>query len=108
MGLVDSRGQPIASTPLREDEAIARMVTEIRSLEDRPCELVFPPDVLLRLVGLLQLAGRHPSLTPFHDETLHEVIDAAREYFCDCPTVLEVIRRGDDPTEDVPDPRVGG
>lgn len=69
--------------------------------KDRPMEMVFQPQSIFQLVGLIQLALRHPDLS---DELLAvgaRFVQAAREYFADCPTVLDVIERGEDPRQDV-------
>jgi len=82
---------------------IDRMIQEIRTL-DEPFTVAFRPQTLLGLVGALQLAVRHPGVaqaTATH-QTAHQVVEAAREYFAACPTVLEIIRRGDDPAFDRP------
>jgi hypothetical protein len=99
MALVDSRGRPIV-VELRDDQILHLMVEEIQALADGPAILMFELGDLFRIVGLLQLASRHPQLDPSNVETIDKMVDAAREYFKDCPTVLDVIRRGGDPADD--------
>jgi hypothetical protein len=82
---------------LRDAMAIAN---EMRRLA--PCEIGFKPDSMLRLVGLLQLTLRHPNIGKSHREFVQSFIAHARAYFADCPAVLDVIRRGDDPRNDGP------
>jgi hypothetical protein len=93
-----------------DDEAIvARMVEEMRSLVATPCEIVFRPENFFTLVGLVQLAQRHPDLTEAPREMAAKIVAAARAYFAACPTILEVIARGEDPACDRewPDPTGG-
>lgn len=85
----------------QDDAAIAQAIAhEIWSKTPAPMELVLRPHTVFALVALLQLATRHPGPTDDIRAAADRFIAAAREYFADCPTVLEVIRRGDDPAED--------
>jgi len=61
----------------------------------------YRPETVLQLVGLIQLALRHPAVTQAIRATGVRFIEAAREYFAACPAVLDVIRRGDDAREDL-------
>lgn len=63
-------------------------------------ELVMQPLTVLQLTGLLQLAMRHPDLSRNNRDAGIRFVNAAREYFADCPMALAVIRRGFDPRED--------
>jgi hypothetical protein len=72
-----------------------------RKTHEGAMEIMFQPVTVLHIAGALQLARRHPQFPPLHDATVDRFLSAAREYFADCPTVLEVLRRGDDPTYDV-------
>jgi hypothetical protein len=86
------------------DDQIARtMAEEIADLviKGRPMELVCHPLTVFQLTGLIQLALRHPGVTPELRETAERFLVGVREYFADCPTVLAVVRRGDDPAEDL-------
>jgi len=98
MGLVDPSGRPIAS-PITDELLVRMMVDEIRAVEETQghAQLMLQPMDFFRLVGLLQLAGRHPGLEDAHLETIAGIEGAAREYFQDCPAVLEVLARGEDP-----------
>lgn len=51
-------------------------------------------DVML-LVGLVQLALRHPEIEAETRRAAATFVDAARGYFANCPAVLEMIRRGE-------------
>jgi hypothetical protein len=82
--------------PLAVDYAI-----EIaRKTAESPMELVLQPLTVLMLAGALQLANRHPDFPRSHRAIVDRFLMGAREYFADCPTVLEVLRRGDDPQFD--------
>jgi hypothetical protein len=71
-------------------------------LEDRPpIELVLQPVTALHLAGLLQLVLRHPELRPANREVAEAILASVRFYFTDAPAALEVLRRGDDPTQDI-------
>jgi len=97
MALVDPTGAPIAST-LTEEQLVALAAEEMRrTAAHGPAILVFESDQLFMLVGLLQLAGRHPDLSRANREIIADFVASAREYFADCPTVLDVMERGDDP-----------
>jgi hypothetical protein len=95
-----------------EDDRAHALALELYAL-DRPFELVLQPITLLHLVGLLQLALRHPNIdpassdaeSPTHAQLAGNVITAARAYFAECPITLELIRQGADPAFDVPSRR---
>jgi hypothetical protein len=83
------------------DDQIARtMADEIRRKAKSPMELVCHPVTVFQLTGLIQLALRHPGVTPDLRATAERFLVGVREYFHDCPTVLDTVRRGDDPAED--------
>lgn len=83
----------------RDEDVIARLATEFADLP--PMELILRPETVMSLVGVVQLALRHPEFTEgaTHAAALR-FIDGARSYFAACPTALDVVRRGDDPRED--------
>ena len=85
------------------DEQIAEhLAVEILDKADHPMEIAFHPMSVFQLTGLVQLALRHPNVSPELRETAERFLAGVREYFADCPTVLDVVRRGDDPAEDRP------
>lgn len=84
-----------------DDERVARMAAEIKAKE-ASMEIVFHPLTVLQLAGVIQLARRHPDFPASHLDTVDRFLAAVRAYFADCPTVLEVIRQGDDPAFDRP------
>jgi len=86
----------------RDDHQIATAMAEELLAKEEPMELVMIPLTVLRLTGLVQLALRHPSMAEAGRDAGERFVRAARQYFADCPTVLDVIRRGDDPAEDRP------
>lgn len=71
-----------------------------KTTEHEPMGIMCQPLTVLQLAGALQLARRHPEFPSSHRATVDRFLTAAREYFADCPAVLEVLRRGDDPTYD--------
>ena len=82
-----------------EAEIVAAMVAEIQQHE-HPMTLVLRPQSVIQLVGLLQLALRHPGVSDDNRRMARMLIEHARGYFTGCPAILDVIRRGDDPRED--------
>ena len=82
-----------------DDPVTDRMVEEMKTLA--PCEIVFRPESLLKLVSMVQLATRHPNIPNSLRASAATFIGGACEYFARCPTVLDVIRAGDDPRQDV-------
>lgn len=85
---------------MTDDQEIVLKLTEEIAGMDRRMELLLKPDSVFHLVGVLQLAKRHPNLGGPSRELADRFIAGAREYFAECPTILDVIRRGDDPNED--------
>jgi hypothetical protein len=77
---------------------IATMADELQRKEmTQPMLEVWlrPPTATLQLAGLLQLALRHPGVSFDQRETAARFLAGIREYFADCPTVLEVLDAGD-------------
>jgi len=96
VALLDSSGNPIADT--RTDEQLLRlMAEELAAMDDEPALLALEPMTAVDIVGLLQLACRHPELSGRLRAQAGAFIDTIREHFADCPAILEVFRRGDDP-----------
>lgn len=91
-------GQPVASTPLTDEQIVALLVEELRAVAatNGPAILALPPDALFRLVAMVQLASRCTGVSPYNLEAAAQIVDSAREYFSSCPTVMEIINRGDD------------
>ena len=95
-------GPPVPEAVARaeaEDAAIVeRMAHELQGAPGM--DVVMKPETAFQFVGLLQLAMRHPTLPPRLADTATKFIAAARANFANCPTVLDVIDRGDDPAQD--------
>jgi hypothetical protein len=83
-----------------EETLIIAMTQEIARKE--AMEITFQPFSVYQLTGLVQLALRHPDVPAHTRKVAAQFLAGVRAYFADCPTVLEVIRRGDDPAEDRP------
>jgi hypothetical protein len=84
-----------------DEAAIATlMATELLG-KTETMDVSFRPLTVFQLTAMIQLALRHPRLSPELRKTAEALLAAVREYFADCPTVLDVVRRGDDPAEDV-------
>lgn len=87
---------------MTNEHTVLKLTEELVGKAAHRFEAVIKPDSLFHLVGLLQLALRHPDLAPASRALAHAFINGAREYFADCPTILDVIERGFDPAEDRP------
>jgi hypothetical protein len=84
---------------MTQAELFDRMAAEMRARED-PMTLVLTPPAALALVGLLQLAMRHPDVPVMPARTATMVIEHVRQFFADAPAISEVLKRGDDPAHD--------
>lgn len=92
---------------MMDEDLLAQMTAEVLAHE-APIEFVLRPLSALHLAGLLQLALRHPGArnSEAHARTAVMFVEHVRGYFADAPAVLEVLRRGDDPTQDKESPDV--
>lgn len=63
-------------------------------------EIVWRPASVFAFAAMVQLALRHPGLPPSSRDLAAKFLAAVRLHFADYPTVLDVIERGDDPSED--------
>lgn len=79
----------------------ARLAVELRGKQPT-LDVSFQPWTVFQLSGLIQLSLRHPGVTPEIRATAARFLAGVRAYFADCPTVLDVVRRGDDPGQDRP------
>jgi hypothetical protein len=86
-------------TPMTEDALAARLAIELAG-KTAHLELVLQPASVFRLTGLVQLACRHPGVSEDVRVFAGKLLANVRDYFADCPTALELVRRGDDPSED--------
>lgn len=87
-------------THVDEETLVLAMAAELQT-KRAPMEIVCQPLSVFQLTALIQLALRHPDVTPEVRKTAARFLAGVREYFTDCPAVLDVIRRGDDPAEDL-------
>jgi hypothetical protein len=85
---------------MTDDDLVLHASAEIAARR-APMELVLQPASVFQLVALVQLALRHPAPSDAVRATGARLLNGAREYFADCPALLEMIRRGDDPQYDV-------
>jgi hypothetical protein len=87
--------------PDSDDEAVAALAEELMRCE-RPIEVVLRPVSAFHLVAILQLALRHPHVPDDARRMGEMFIGHVRGYFEheQADTVVEAIRRGDDPTFD--------
>lgn len=65
-----------------------------------PCTIQWTPRAMLHATALFQLAARYPDLDEAYRLFIRTFVAQAREYFHACPSVLELLRRGDRPPED--------
>ena len=93
-------GQPIADVTTEEAQIVQRMAWELEAITD-PMEIALRPITALHLAGLLQLALRHPGVNGSNLEAATAFLYAVRSYFVGCPATLEILDRGDDPSQDV-------
>jgi hypothetical protein len=82
------------------DQLIVDLMACELAAKHQPMEAAFRPVTVFQLTAALQLALRHPNVPPDVRATVERFLKAVRVYFSDCPTVLDVVRRGDDPAED--------
>jgi hypothetical protein len=83
-----------------DDEALIREAVDALARYTQPIEVVLTPTSAFDLCALLQLALRHPGVKGRSRVAALEFIAHLREYFDDTPAILEMIRRGDDPSYD--------
>ena len=91
---------------MTDDELVAAMAAEMITRE-APLEVVLRPQSAFQLAGVIQLALRHPDLPETPRRTAEMFLEHVRAYFADLPACAEVLRRGDDPSEDRPIRRKG-
>jgi hypothetical protein len=80
------------------DPIVDGLATELLALA--PMELELGSDSVFTIAAIMQLALRHPHLPPHARERAERFLAGARAYFAEYPTVLEAMRRGDDPAFD--------
>jgi hypothetical protein len=80
-----------------DDAARAHAMTEEIRRHGVEMNLVLRPESVVLLVGLLQLADRHPEVGDQGRAFIRTFVEGARAYFATCPTILAVIAEGDHP-----------
>jgi len=63
-----------------------------------PCTIQWTPRAMLHATALFQLAARYPHLEDAYRIFIRTFVAQARDYFAACPSVLELLRRGDLPS----------
>ena len=111
MPLFDQYGREIQQPDIHDPQGVSKvdaellacMAAEILTLnaEGEPMVIALQPLSAVQLAGLIQLALRHDGLTPVLREIATTFVDSVREYFAESPATLEVLRRGDDPSQDL-------
>jgi hypothetical protein len=112
MTLFDANGDEIQQPDIHHPQDVSPedaqlltvMVAELRDLEQfgEPLLIGLHPLAAIQIAGLLQLALRHDGTAGDIRRAARGFLAGVREYFAECPAVLEVLRRGDDPGEDRP------
>lgn len=110
--LFDQHGREIQQPDIFDPQGVSdvdaqlltAMTGEIMALmeAEEPMVVALQPLSAVQLAGLVQLALRHAGVTEQLRGIATTFVDSVREYFEDCPATLEVLARGDDPTQDVP------
>jgi hypothetical protein len=98
--ILDAAGRPL-DVHLDTDQIAKLMAEEIRRLRE-PAILAMPPIEAMQIAGIVQLALRHPQFPDSHRAAAAAILGGVREYFAECPTILDILHHGDNPAEDVP------
>jgi hypothetical protein len=87
-----------------DEGLLVEVLREMSIKQTHTLELSLRALSVLQLTGLIQLALRHPGISAraASRTTGERFLEGARAFFAECPAVLEVIQRGDDPNQDVP------
>jgi hypothetical protein len=81
-------------------QQFVRLMAEELQHKPEHLALMLRPQSALELAGVVQLALRHRGLQGTTRVAAERFLAGVKDYFHDCPAVLEVLRRGDDPSED--------
>jgi len=90
----------MALDTMSDDEAARTMAEELR--RKGAMAVSFNPITVFQFAGLIQLALRHPHLSDNLRDTAESFLAGVRKYFADAPVCLDVVQRGDDPSQDRP------
>lgn len=100
--ILGPNGAPLGDVVTLDDrQTVALMAEELDACPDPLILGPLLPLEALQLAGLMQLTLRHPSLSESHRAIAAAVVETIRAYFGGSPTILHVLDRGDDPTQDV-------
>jgi hypothetical protein len=95
----------VTGMPKDMDHAtVQALIAEISKCET-PMEIALHPLSAFQLAGLVQLALRHPGVSDHNARTGRAFVELVRSFFTtiDAPAIVDVLDRGDDPTEDFQD-----
>jgi hypothetical protein len=87
---------PLTPAGLEEAALLANVAAELEATQPN-LELTLAPASALQMAGLVQLALRHPGVSPNLRHTAGRYLGHVREYFAEAPAVLELLARGDRP-----------
>lgn len=97
----------MTKTPDQSETLIKAAAEELRVIEARGhrLDVAFEPGTVLNIVGMLQLALRHPGasslISPTSAQAARAFIDAARQFFTPYPALTWIVEAGDKPEHDV-------
>lgn len=101
--ILGPNGEPIGDVvTLTEAQTVQLMIAELEACDEPLILGPLAPLEALQLAGLCQLVLRHPDVSLPHRATAHAIVDTVRAYFEGKPTILDILDRGDDPSQDVP------
>lgn len=104
----------MSTTPDDDAQTTADLAHELETYAALPLDM--RAITAFQMAGVVQLAMRHPDLPPNVRRTASAFLEIIRAHFHAAPTVLDVLRRGDNPrhdrprdasTPDLPDPLPG-
>ena len=74
-----------------DEEGLVESVTHELSTKT---DVLMDATLVFQLVALIQQAMRDPRLSPDLDDVGERFLATARDFFSDCPLVLDIMRRG--------------
>jgi hypothetical protein len=77
----------------------SRLAAELSSMA--PVNFAAPAAAVFQLVALVQLALRHPGVTPALRQVGELFVQGTAQRFADCPVASALIQAGNDPAADV-------
>ena len=90
-------------TTKTDTELLTTAGEEVQRIALARLELLLDPSTVMTLVGLVQLALRHPQNAGAAAAGGREFVDGVREWFefLECPALVELVCRGESPSHDV-------